>query len=76
VVIRLTPQFTNFTSKKGAYRKAQELKARDKALLEELLQTAKDLEEALPVSLSLEAHLAEVERIIEQMKREQEAFDG
>jgi len=46
VVIRLTPQFTNFTSKKGAYRKAQELKARDKALLEELLSS----EDKLPYS--------------------------
>ena len=54
----------------------QELEARDEASFKDLLQAAKDLEKALLSSPSLEALLAEVERLIERMETELEVYSN
>lgn len=71
----LTPRFTLFTSKKGPSI-LQELEARDKPSFEDLLQAAKDLEKVLLAFPSLEDHLADVERLIERMENELEAYSN
>ena len=74
---------TNVTSKKGLSKEKYSLHAglqeqEDIATIqiEELLQAAKDLEEALLDSPSLEAHLAEVEQVIERMEKDLEAYSN
>ncbi len=52
----------------------QELEALEELNLEELLQSVQTLEDSLKDLPSIEDHLAEVERLAEQMKRDLEEY--
>ena len=77
-----SPGFTNFTTIKeklsrGNYSSQtiiQELEALESLSLEELLQSVQTLEESFQDLPSLEDHIAEVERLTEQMERELEEY--
>ena len=78
----LDPGFTNFTPIKKKHSKGklssqtiiQELEALESLSLEELLRNVQTLEESLQDLPSLEDHIAEVERLTEQMERELEEY--
>ena len=72
---------TNLTHKKrvskGKYSlhaTLQELEAQEEIRLEELLRNVQTLEESLQDLPSIEDHITEVERLIEQMERELEEY--
>ena len=72
---------TNETRKKGTSQGIysidnllQELETQEGLQIEDLLQSVKTLEEELDNLPSIEDHLAEVERLAEQMKRDLEEY--
>ena len=80
--VTLDPGFTNFTPIKkkpsrGKYSSQtiiQELEALESLSLEELLRNVQTLEESFQDLPSLEDHVAEVERLTEQIERELEEY--
>ena len=56
------------------YATLQELEAQEEIRLEELLRNVQTLEESLQDLPSIEDHITEVERLIEQMERELEEY--
>ena len=74
--------FTNFTPIKKKHSKGklssqtiiQELEALESLSVEELLRSVQTLEESLQDLPSLEDHIAEVERLTEQMEKELEEY--
>ena len=77
-----SPGFTNFTTKKEKHSRGkyssqtiiQELEALEELSVEELLRSVQTLEESFQDLPSLEDHIAEVERLTEQMERELEEY--
>jgi len=72
-------KYTNYTPiKKKALPCSllQELEAQEEERLEELLQAAKDLEEALLAAPSLDSYIAQIKQIIDQIEKDLEAFNG
>ena len=80
--VTLDPGFTNFTPIKKKSSRVnyssqtiiQELEALDELSVEELLRSVQTLEESFQDLPSLEDHIAEVERLTEQMERELEEY--
>ena len=80
--VTLDPGFTNFTPIKKKHSRGkpssktiiQELEALESLSLEELLRNVQTLEESFQDLPSLEDHIAEVERLTEQMERELEEY--
>lgn len=80
-MIRLALNCTKWTHKKGSSKgryslnaTLQELEVQGEIRLEELLQNVQHQEDFLQDLPTLEDHLAEVERLIEQMERELEEY--
>ena len=77
-----SPGFTNFTPIKKKHSRGkpssktiiQELEALESLSLEELLRNVQTLEESFQDLPSLEDHIAEVERLTEQMEKELEEY--
>ena len=80
--VTLDPGFTNFTPIKKKSSRGnpssktiiQELEALEELSVEELLRSVQTLEESLQDLPSLEDHIAEVERLTEQIERELEEY--
>ena len=80
-MIRLALNCTKWTHKKGSSKgkyslnaTLQELEVQEEIRLEELLQNVQLQEDFLQDLPTLEDHLAEVERLIEQMEKELEEY--